>query len=87
MTKLEKFRAEKDEFFAKHMQSPLSHAQKHDFKGLKYYPENPSLRLEVKVEVYPNPGDHFDPDDRGGSPVLSSATGFSNSRWRGRRPN
>jgi len=53
MTQLEKFRAEKDEFFAKHLQSPLTHAQKHDFKGLKYFPENPSLRLEVKVEVYP----------------------------------
>jgi uncharacterized protein len=53
MTRLESFRAEKDEFFAKHMQSPLNHAQKHDFKGLKYFPENPSLRLEVPVEVYP----------------------------------
>jgi uncharacterized protein (DUF1684 family) len=53
MTRLEKFRAEKDEFFAKHLQSPLTHAQKHDFKGLKYYPENPSLRLETAVEVYP----------------------------------
>jgi hypothetical protein len=53
MTPLESFRAEKDEFFAKHMQSPLTHAQKHDFKGLKYYPENPSLRLEATVEVFP----------------------------------
>lgn len=53
MTRLESFRAEKDEFFAKHMQSPLSHAQKHDFKGLIYFPENPSLRLEVAVDVFP----------------------------------
>ena len=53
MTRLESFRAEKDEFFAKHMQSALTHAQKHDFKGLKYYPENTSLRLEVAVEVFP----------------------------------
>ncbi len=53
MTPLENFRIEKDEFFEKHPQSPLTHAQKHDFKGLKYFPENPSLRLEVPVEVFP----------------------------------
>ncbi|MGA2504097.1 MAG: DUF1684 domain-containing protein [Anaerolineales bacterium] len=53
MTRLESFRAEKDEFFAKHLQSPLTHAQKHEFKGLKYYPENPGLRLEIPVEVFP----------------------------------
>lgn len=53
MSNLKEFRAEKDEFFASHPQSPLSHAQKHTFNGLKYFPENPALRLEVTVEVFP----------------------------------
>jgi len=50
MSELDDFRAEKDEFFKNHFQSPLSHEQKRDFKGLNYFPENEALRLEVKVE-------------------------------------
>ncbi|MFH2040782.1 MAG: DUF1684 domain-containing protein [Chloroflexota bacterium] len=53
MSNLQEFRAEKDDFFADHPQSPLTHAQKHAFAGLKYFPENPDLRKEVKVEVFP----------------------------------
>jgi uncharacterized protein (DUF1684 family) len=52
MSVLEEFRAQKDEFFAEHPQSPLTHEQKHSFEGLKYFPENPALRLEVRVEVF-----------------------------------
>lgn len=47
------FRAEKDEFFAHHPQSPLTREQKRDFRGLNYFPENSALRLEVKVEPFP----------------------------------
>jgi uncharacterized protein (DUF1684 family) len=50
MSNLNEFRREKDEFFRSHPQSPLTHEQKHAFKGLKYFPENPSLRLELAVE-------------------------------------
>jgi uncharacterized protein len=53
MTELELFRAEKDEFFGKHPQSPLTREQRKDFKGLSYFPENESLRLEVQVEELP----------------------------------
>jgi len=53
MINLQEFRTEKDEFFAQHPQSPLTHEQKHDFKGLNYFPENPALRKEVTVEVLP----------------------------------
>jgi uncharacterized protein (DUF1684 family) len=53
MSDLEEFRREKDEFFGEHPQSPLTHAQKHTFKGLKYFPEQASLRLEVDVDVFP----------------------------------
>src|SRR6266498_5637038 len=50
MNELTEFRAEKDEFFQEHSQSPLTPEQKRDFKGLEYFPENEVLRLEVEVE-------------------------------------
>ncbi len=53
MFNLNEFRAEKDEFFANGQQSPLTHEQRHNFEGLKYFPENPALRQEVSVEVFP----------------------------------
>ena len=51
MQTLKTFRAEKDDFYARHHQSPLTPAQKRDFKGLDYFPENTALRLEVDVET------------------------------------
>jgi uncharacterized protein (DUF1684 family) len=51
MSELKTFRSEKDIFFAHDHQSPLTHEQKHAFKGLRYFPENPALRLEVDVEL------------------------------------
>jgi len=51
MSNLQTSRAEKDDFYARHPQSPLTAAQKRDFKGLNYFPENAALRLEVDVEV------------------------------------
>jgi uncharacterized protein len=53
MFSLLEFRTEKDEFFAHHPQSPLTHSQKHSFTGLKYFPVNPALRQEVTVELFP----------------------------------
>ncbi len=53
MTELEALRAEKDDFFGNHPQSPLTREQKKSFHGLNYFPENESLRLEVKVEEFP----------------------------------
>jgi len=47
MDELQAFRAEKDDFFAHHPQSPLSADQKRDFHGLSYFAEDPGLRLEV----------------------------------------
>ena len=52
MTQLENFRAQKDEFFASHPESPLTPEQKRDFQGLNYFPENPDLRFEVAVEEF-----------------------------------
>jgi uncharacterized protein (DUF1684 family) len=55
MTELEKFRSEKDRFFASDFQSPLQADQKRNFNGLQYFPENPDLRLEVIVEKFLEP--------------------------------
>jgi uncharacterized protein (DUF1684 family) len=54
MSDLEVFRKEKDEFFGRHPQSPLTPDQKSGFMGLRYFPENDDLRLEVKVELLPD---------------------------------
>ncbi|MEW6403387.1 MAG: DUF1684 domain-containing protein [Chloroflexota bacterium] len=51
MQSLKTFRAEKDQFFGRHHQSPLTPAQRQHFKGLNYFPENPALRLQVDVET------------------------------------
>ncbi len=53
MNELEEFRAEKDELFSESLQSPLTPEQKKDFKGLSYFPANPALRLEVKMDEFP----------------------------------
>ncbi len=52
MTELDVMRTEKDVFFGSHPQSPLTREQRKTFTGLKYFPENDSLRLEVKVEEF-----------------------------------
>ena len=53
MNTLEQFRADKDDFFAHDSQSPLTRIQKRAFKGLNYFPENPTLRFEITLEVFP----------------------------------
>jgi uncharacterized protein (DUF1684 family) len=53
MSELENFRTEKDAFFGSDSQSPLTPGQKEDFAGLKYFPENPMLRLEVRADAVP----------------------------------
>ncbi len=53
MNELEQFRKDKDEFFAQHPHSPLTHEQKRRFQGLNYFPEDPALNLEVTVEEFP----------------------------------
>jgi len=52
MPQLDSFRREKNEFYADDPQSPLTPEQQQHFKGLKYFPANPALRLEVSVERF-----------------------------------
>ena len=55
MSQLDQFRAQKDDFFLHDWQSPLEADQRKDFTGLKYYPENPALRLTIPIEPHANP--------------------------------
>ncbi len=55
MSELEEFRQMKDELFRDRLQSPLTQQQKKEFKGLHYYPENPTLRFELPLERYDKP--------------------------------
>lgn len=50
MSELDAFRAEKDDFFKHHPQSPLTPEQRRNFAGLEYFPENDTLELEIQVE-------------------------------------
>jgi uncharacterized protein len=55
MTELDDFHKEKDAFFARDRQSPLTPEQRAAFKGLNYFPENPALSLEVEVTPFAQP--------------------------------
>ncbi len=50
MSQLDAFRNAKDRFFKEHPQSPLTDAQRESFRGLRYFPEQPALRLALPVE-------------------------------------
>jgi uncharacterized protein len=50
VTNLEHVRQQKDQLFRGRRTSPLTPDQRRDFSGLRYFPENPELRLEVEVE-------------------------------------
>jgi hypothetical protein len=52
-TPLEQFRADKDSFFRDDPQSPLLAAQRHSFKGLSYYAEDPALVFTLTPEEFP----------------------------------
>jgi uncharacterized protein (DUF1684 family) len=52
MNQLIQYRAEKDEFFETHPQSPLTPEQKNIFEGLHYFDENSQLQLTVEVEEF-----------------------------------
>jgi len=52
---LEDNRAEKDQFFAEHPQSPIPPEQREDFDGLAYFDPNPDYRVEASVTVHEDP--------------------------------
>ncbi|HZY44267.1 MAG TPA: DUF1684 domain-containing protein [Anaerolineae bacterium] len=50
MSSLTEFRRQKDVFFKTDPQSPLMPDQRTNFDSLRYFPENPQLRITTKVE-------------------------------------
>lgn len=50
MTTLDDYRAAKDDFFREDRDSPLFTSQRERFTGLRYFPENPALRLRVPLD-------------------------------------
>jgi len=55
-SELQRFRAEKDHFFAHDHRAPLTHQQQHGFDGLKYFPENQQLVIRTRVDRKVEPG-------------------------------
>jgi len=49
---LERARANKDSFFAQQWESPISPQDKPRFKGLEYYPPDPSYRFELELHEH-----------------------------------
>jgi uncharacterized protein (DUF1684 family) len=54
MSELNDFRKQKDEYYRNDPNSPLTEEQKAAFKGLKYFPENPDLRLTLLLQGTPD---------------------------------
>jgi uncharacterized protein (DUF1684 family) len=52
MSGLDHYRKQKDDFFATNPQSPFTPEMQANYSGLNYFPENPDLRLELKVEQF-----------------------------------
>lgn len=48
---LREFRQAKDDYFKRGHDSPLTHEERHSFAGLRYYPEDPALRLVVDLDT------------------------------------
>ena len=55
MSEVTESRKAKDAFFETSPQSPLTKEQKRNFAGLRYFPENATLRFELPLEHYVNP--------------------------------
>ncbi len=54
-TELEEKRAEKDEFFGTHPQSPIPPDDRDAFDGLSYFEPDPTYRVTATVETHDDP--------------------------------
>lgn len=50
MSKLDRFRSDKDAYFRAAPDSPIPQSSRPGFQGLSYYPENAALRFEAELE-------------------------------------
>ncbi len=87
MSELTDFRKEKDDFFQHSFQSPLTPEQRKAFTGLEYFPENPSLNLEVQVEPLYDQQPMQMQTSTGGVQMYVRTRRVSSFRWRERKPN
>ncbi|MFB6126612.1 MAG: DUF1684 domain-containing protein [Halolamina sp.] len=67
-TELRANRAEKDDFFAEHPQSPIPPEERESFDGLTYYDPDPAYRVSAEVTVHDQP-EPVEMDTTGGRPV------------------
>ncbi|MFC4448757.1 DUF1684 domain-containing protein [Halorussus aquaticus] len=65
--RLRAHRAEKDEFFADHPQSPIPPEEREDFESLDYFEPDPDYRVTATVEVHERP-DPVEMDVTAGAP-------------------
>ncbi|GAB7019076.1 DUF1684 domain-containing protein [Halostagnicola bangensis] len=54
-SELEEKRAEKDEFFADHPQSPIPPEEREEFSGLEYFEPDSDYRVDATVTVHDDP--------------------------------
>jgi len=54
-SELRKFREGKDAFYQTGEDSPIPHAERHNFHGLKYFPPDPSFRHKTALQRYDRP--------------------------------
>ena len=67
-TEVEQMRADKDQFFIDHPQSPIPPEHREDFEGLSYFEPAPDYRVPARVRVYGNP-DPIELDVTAGQPI------------------
>jgi len=68
LDEIKQMRADKDEFFTEHPQSPIQPEVRDDFEGLSYFDPKPEFRVPTRVRVYGNP-DPIELDVTAGQPI------------------
>ncbi|MCI4356047.1 MAG: DUF1684 domain-containing protein [Thermoplasmata archaeon] len=69
-TELKTERAMKDEFMARHPESPFVQGSIYDFRGLEYFPPNERLRVRAKLERIPEPKEAYLRTNRDGQSAM-----------------
>ena len=52
MSALDHYRQPKDEFFESNPQSPFTPEQQKNFSGLKYFPENSAMNMDLEIDQF-----------------------------------
>ena len=68
VSEIKQMRADKDEFFTEHSQSPIQPEVRDDFEGLSYFEPKPEFRVPTRVRVYGNP-EPIELDVTAGQPI------------------